>query len=854
MKRTGWLAAGLIVAAGLGLRADQATDQAAPNLQTPTFKVQVEYVEVEANVTDDQGAFVRGLTAKDFQVFEDGKKQSIVNFSLVDIPVERYDRPLYAAQPIEPDVKSNAEPFEGRIYVMVIDDLHTDFSRTNRVKLAAHEFIERRLGQNDLMAVVHTAGPDDANQEFTNNKRLLLQAVDRTAGRKVQSATLSRNDDFFASGGLHADDPDEAERAYNARTTMQVLENVAQWFGSVRGRRKAILFVSEGVDYDLTNVIGAIDQPNAWTSPVYDQVQDTIRAAARSHISIYGIDPRGLTNLGDEDIAVSSYAADASQPTSLDQAQSIDAPQVADGSGIGRGSMQTELRAAQDSLRVLSDETGGFAVVNRNDFATAFERVVADNSSYYVLAYYPQGNKRDGKFHRIEVKMTRPGLHVRARRGYLLPKAKADTARPDRNAPSSPEVRDALASPLPISDGLTMRVFAAPFKGTAPNASVLVTAEMRGRDVHTDPNDALELTYAALTVKGSIADGKTDTVRMTNLRPETKARVAQTGVRFLNRLSLPPGRYQLRFAARDSASGGVGSVLYDLEVPDFSKAPLSMSGLVLTSAWGSQWATVRADDQLRQVLPGPPIALRQFPQNDEIALFTEVYDNQAASPHKVDILTTVTSDDGKVLIKAEDERDSAELGGANGGYGYTARVPLASLAPGAYVLTVEARSRLGDGATARRQTEFTVTPAAAPIGAAPQARAAGAGSAAPARNEAAMRTVARGVASRVDDARQVVARTDAEWNAVWRAHDADHPAPAVDFAREMVVGVFSGSRPTAGYGVAITGVREEGDTLVVSYRESRPIPGGITAQVLTSPFHLVAVPRHAGDVKFERVN
>src|SRR5207237_1630930 len=117
----------------------------------------------------------------------DGKSQTISAFTMVDIPVERADRPLFAESPIEPDVKTNERPFDGRVYVMVIDDLHTRFGRSQRVKLAAKQFIERRLGANDLMAVVHTAGSTDANQEFTSNKRLLLAAVDKTQGRKLDS-------------------------------------------------------------------------------------------------------------------------------------------------------------------------------------------------------------------------------------------------------------------------------------------------------------------------------------------------------------------------------------------------------------------------------------------------------------------------------------------------------------------------------------------------------------------------------------------------------------------------------------------------------------------------------------------
>ena len=116
----------------------------------PTFKAQVEYVEVDALVTDAQGRPVRGLSKDDFQVFEDGKRQTISSFVFVDIPVERADRPLYSDAPFEPDVRTNERPFDGRVYVMVIDDLHTNFGRTQRVKSAARQFVERLAKQLQL--------------------------------------------------------------------------------------------------------------------------------------------------------------------------------------------------------------------------------------------------------------------------------------------------------------------------------------------------------------------------------------------------------------------------------------------------------------------------------------------------------------------------------------------------------------------------------------------------------------------------------------------------------------------------------------------------------------------------------
>src|SRR5438874_9660736 len=182
MTRRARLAALAIVLATAVVGAGQAPP--APGQQQPTFKAQVEYVEVDALVLDRNDNFVRGLTRDDFQVLEDGKAQTISTFTLVDIPIERYDKPLGAAMPIEPDVKTNERPFDGRVYVMVIDDLHTSFARSSRVKNAARQFVQRYLGANDLMAIVHTRSANEANQEFTNNKRLLLAAIDKTTGYK----------------------------------------------------------------------------------------------------------------------------------------------------------------------------------------------------------------------------------------------------------------------------------------------------------------------------------------------------------------------------------------------------------------------------------------------------------------------------------------------------------------------------------------------------------------------------------------------------------------------------------------------------------------------------------------------
>jgi VWFA-related protein len=669
------------VAAGL-----YAQSQPAP--QPPvTFKVEINYVEVDAIVTDAQGNFVRDLRKEDFQIVEDGKPQTISIFSMVDIPIERADAPLFASAPIEPDVRSNEQEFDGRVYMIVLDDLHTHALRSQRVRHAAKQFIERHLGANDLAAVIHTSGRTEASQDFTNNRRLLTAAVDKFMGRKVRSATLEKLDEYYRRRGtpMAGDplkDPADFERGYQARSTLDVLQAAADWLAGIRGRRKALLFLSEGIDYDIHDIFNARD-----ASTILDESRDAIAKATRANVSIYAIDPRGLTAGGDEGIELSAPPEDPSLR--------LDSRGLAD-----------ELLLSQNSLRVLADETGGFAAVNANDFAQAFGRVVRDNSSYYLLGYYSSNDRRDGRFRKISVRVTRPDLQVRSRKGYFAPRGRAAaTAKADGAA----ELREALNSPIPVS-GLTLRAFAAPFKGTAPNASVLVGVEVQGSDLRFTEQDGLfrntlELTVTAVDHTGKLRGAKPQTIKL-DLRPKTHEAVAQAGFRHLTRLEIPPGRYQLRIGGRESGAGNVGTLLYDLEVPDYWKVPFAMSGLVVTSPAASRTPTANADPELKDVLPGPPAAQREFAAGDTLAIFTEVYDAEAARPHGVDISTTLTSNEGRVVFTTTEERASTELAGARGGYGYRAEVPLKGLSPGVYVLQVQARSRLGP--TVARQVQLQV--------------------------------------------------------------------------------------------------------------------------------------------------
>jgi hypothetical protein len=391
---------------------------------------------------------------------------------------------------------------------------------------------------------------------------------------------------------------------------------------------------------------------------------------------------------------------------------SADDPSLGD---LGSRSLAREFRQAQDSLRTLADDTGGFAVLNQNDFRGAFDRIVRENSNYYVLGYYPTNDRRDGRFRTISLRVKRPGLQVRARRGYVAPRGKApDTkAAPASANAMSPTLAAAMTSPLPVRD-VPLRVFAAPYKGPAPNATVAVAVEVGVEafaftEGNGTFNGQVEMSLAATDAEGKVRGGNRANVRMA-MKPDTFARAKARGVRVLSTIDLPPGRYQLRVAAGD-ATTRAGSVVEDIEVPDFTKLPLSMSGLALTSASAGRTTTVKSKDLLDQLLPGPITTEREFDRTDELALYAEFYENtpKDAPAHKVDITMTLLADGGRVVHEDRAERSSTELQGKSGGYGYSTRIPLRDYEPGLYVIHVQARSRTSkDAAGIGRDVQIRV--------------------------------------------------------------------------------------------------------------------------------------------------
>ena len=339
MKRL-FTAAVLLMAGSLGAQAPAPSPASGrPSPPPPvTFAVEVGYVEVDAIVTDRNDQPVRDLQREDFTVLEDGKPQAIDLFTRIDIP---YERPEPAAPPPVPlDVKTNAVPFEGRVYVIVLDELHTTTHGSLLVRAAARRFIERNFGEGDLAAVVHTFGSVANGQGLTSDRQMLLAAVDKFIGTKLPSTTLSKIDEYNRTQqtrqqGDPVNDPEEMKRAYDARSSLDVLKGVSEWLSRLHGRRKAVLFFSEGIDYNIYDQIN-----NREASTVLDAIKDATATAVRANVSFYTIDPRGLGGLSAEMMEI--------QPV-------FDDPSL----GLDTTGLQSDLQFSQDSLRVLADETSG---------------------------------------------------------------------------------------------------------------------------------------------------------------------------------------------------------------------------------------------------------------------------------------------------------------------------------------------------------------------------------------------------------------------------------------------------------------------------------------------------------------
>src|SRR4051812_18458549 len=650
--------------------------QGAPPPQTAPaiFRAETESVEVDAIVTDKDGQFVRTLTKDDFDIYQDGKKQPLSLVTLVEHPIPM-PQTAPATVAADPDVATNAGANEGRIYVLVLDALHVSDVNRSKVADAARLFVEQYLGESDMMAVLQIGGTAPYSQDLTRSRARLLTSIDKfRAGNILPSESRSitevsdatrtsttAEDGTTTSSSLIVADLFESERTLRTTETLSALEQISTRLGTIRGRRKSLIFISEGFtspQSTSTNSIDAVEQLNASRSRAYADsieraLQDAARAATLNDVTIYTVDPRGMLTSG--------------------------------GRGDILSSDETIMQAAEDvrsiqSMRDVAALTGGTAIVNTNNIAGGLQRLVVENSAYYILAFSPMPLPRDGKLHKLEVRVRQKGLRVKSRRGYLAASATPAVV-PNPKSGMSVATYDAMRRPAPTT-GLSMSMFAAAFRKDARVASVLIGTELQGRELNLANNAPLELQYAMIDATGKVRASRALNLNA-NLRAETRTRAEEGGLRVLQRLEVPPGRYQIRVAANQPGSA-TGSVVHDIDVPDFSTT-LGISGIVLTSHSAAAAATVVGDPDLRTALPDAPGAARTFTAGDVVTLVAEVYDNRE-TPGSLLVNVTITTAAGDVVRKVPAVKQSGD------GPRYGASLPIEGMAPGKYVLIMDARA------------------------------------------------------------------------------------------------------------------------------------------------------------------
>lgn len=667
----------------------------------PQFRSGVEYVQVDARVVDEKGDPIRGLTERDFQIFEDGVRQELKTFSVVDIPLPAPSTPVQAAAAIgvRPDVATNVRPSAGgRTFLIVFEAALVGRDRTLVVRKVLRDFIERSIAPNDLVGIVST-GLDRAFVNFTNDKARLIAAVNGLMGQGGGSPTVDAANDIFTRSRFVAPDlsvdpqsvgPPPGEVPIGDATTddsRQAFRRLAEVIKamSVGGEgSRAILLVSESVPVNLTNSDGMMPPEVMLLLTDADRLT---AASRRGNVPIYPIYPRGLTDGMDDAVFIPTVELRGASPSQA---------------------LLREVRRAQDNLRILADDTGGVPIVGTNDLAGGLDRVVKLSSYYYALGYDSTNAKPDGKFHRIEVKVSRTGARVVSRKGFVQSRPVTTTAASTLPGPagSSALLRESLNAALPLTD-LPVSLTAAAFrKAGGKGASTVVVLETLGADLAWGENGLLttplELAVAAIEPRGGIRTGEWGKMQTTQ-PTATAARVRNLGVRWLARLEdLPPGRHQIRGAISNGPLKQA-SVWHDLEIPDFSKTPLAMSDVVVASVVASQRLTIRPDKQLADVMPAPATAMRQFPPIDTLALYAEVYDNDPQVVREIETSVVVISERGE-----EKSREVKTLMADSGVARIQTRLPLAKLTPGRYTIAVEARQTANRAVATGRAVPFQI--------------------------------------------------------------------------------------------------------------------------------------------------
>ena len=577
--------------ASVGFASQAAQDQGAPT----TFRTEANYVRVDVYPTRD-GMPVTDLRREDFEVLEDKVSQNIDQFEHVVIrsagPQDARREPNTVAES-----RQAATDPRARVFVLFLDINHVEMTASRAIKTPLIEALDRLIGADDLIAVMT---PEMSPRDITFARRTTTIEGFLTRywwGERDRSSFTDPRDDQYARcypgipgpGEATASDQGIAQEMILRRRekqTLDALEDLVTFLGGVREERKAVIAITDG--WRLYGPNAALVRPiNGQTPPgttvgidprtgqltgrplpgyinpndcerdrfALSQLDDQqhfrviLDEANRANASFYPIDPRGLA-VFDENIVPAAGVGIGinANPT------------------VGLVEDRARLTARNTSLRTLAEATDGVAVVDTNDLARGLRRIVDDLSSYYLLGYY-SGGKLDGRFHSISVRVRRPGVQVRARRGYLANTEASASALTKVAAPPSPAaaaaaaearaVEGAIGSLSTFARELPMRLQAAAGWTPSGAATVWAVAEV-GRGAAGDDWTGGGQADAMLVDKS----GKTVATGRTQIAPGSPSiRLALTAS------ALAPGDYQLQIRTKGARALSASNETMQIVLP-----------------------------------------------------------------------------------------------------------------------------------------------------------------------------------------------------------------------------------------------------------------------------------------------
>ena len=551
-----------------------------PSDDDDVVRITTNLVQVDAVVTKD-GKVVPNLTAEDFEIYEDGKKQTITSFAYIsNVPTSTVAEPRTNEKstevaPAPPPRLNRDDP--RRIVALVVDDLGLSAESIHHVRSELRKFIAEELQPNDLVAVMRTSGELGALQQFTNDKRLLNRAVERLRWNicsRVGTSIMPRLDQNispfelseFSCGGNSYD--------RTLRALRFILDAMAQLPG-----RKSMVLLSDSFPMETQEV--KLVNPELTTFPdatdFTGMLQRIAEKAIRASVVIYAVDTQGLQYTG--------FTA-ADNPVGL----SRDTPNASNNLMTRRALLLWHRRAGGE---LLATQTGGFQVRNSNSFQ--LPRIMQDQSGYYLLGYRPTNETFNRRFHHIKAKVKRSGMTLRTRFGFFGVSEEEIVANPTALlSPTSTNL--ALISPFGAQD-IEVNLVSFFTNDTAKGSIIrsFVYIDPKGLTFETVEGmrrASFELHGLIFGDNGTVAGGHKGGATLTLNESDYELVMRNGMATTIDMMVKRPGSYQVRIAARDRSSTKIGSAGQFVAVPDLDKKRLAVSGIVLAGSAASDGVNI----------------------------------------------------------------------------------------------------------------------------------------------------------------------------------------------------------------------------------------------------------------------